>query len=226
MVQILGSTSSRYTYDPDCRLVMQQGPGAEQYDYRYDAASNLSDTPLHGYIERLQDNLLSHSHLERFEYDSRQRLSRRIGLDGATTTYTYDSVDQLVGVAWSNRPEAWRAGYDGLGRRIWRECGDNRTDFYWDGDRLAGEVAPNGSLRLYVYPNEDALVPFMWLDYGSVDDEPKSGVAYYLFSAPTGMPLRVEDHSGTCAWQAAALEPYGSIPKGSPTPPLRLRFAG
>jgi RHS repeat-associated protein len=218
---------TRYEYDADCRLVTQQGPGQANFEYRYDLAGNLTFTPAHGRIERLQDNLLAFSHRERFEYDSRQRLSKRIRFDGTETRYTYNSLDQLVLVEFSDRPHVWKAAYDGLGRRIWREYAGKRTDFYWDRDRLAGEVGPDGAVRVYVYPNEWALVPFMWLDYQSVEADPSSGIARYLFCAPTGMPLRVEDQSGQVVWQTGPGEPYGRL-QGASTEhaPTRLRFAG
>ncbi len=181
------------------------GAGPAPQEYRYDVAGNLSYTPAHGPIERLKDNLLAHSHAERFEYDERQRLAKRVWHDGKETLYTYDSADQLVEVAWSDRPEKWRAAYDGLGRRLWREYGGKRSDFYWDGDRLAAEVSPDGALRVYVYQNEDALVPFPWLDYASKDADPASGKANYLFAAPNGMPLRVEDAPGRVTWAVPGL---------------------
>jgi RHS repeat-associated protein len=217
--------STRYGYDADHRLISQQA-SSTQFEYRYDAAGNLTFTPHHGGIEGLRDNLVSHSHVERFEYDSRQRLAKRIKFDGSEINYVYDSADQLISVSWSQRKEIWNASYDGLGRRLWCEYAGKRTDFYWDGDRLAAEVAPNGALRLYVYPNQDALVPFMWLDYASIDADPASGTAYYLFCAPTGMPVRVEDSAGSVAWQADVIEPYGNTAKGAVPPPVRLRFAG
>ncbi|MEO6598303.1 MAG: RHS repeat-associated core domain-containing protein, partial [Polyangiaceae bacterium] len=216
----------RYTYDADKRLVTQQGPGAAPYEYRYDGAGNLSFTPTHGPVERSQDNLLVHSHIERFEYDDRLRLAKRTRYDGTQTRYVYDSADQLIEVTWSDRAEKWQAGYDGLGRRLWREYGGKRTDFYWDDDRLAAELAPDGPLRLYVYPNEDALVPFMWLDYASKDADPASGIAHYLFTAANGMPARVEDASGQVVWQSEGLDAYGDQKPGATPPPLRLRFAG
>ena len=33
-----------------------------------------------------------------------------------------------------------RYGYDPLGRRLFKETGDKRTLFYWDGDALVGEA--------------------------------------------------------------------------------------
>jgi RHS repeat-associated protein len=217
---------TRYTYDADHRLVAQEGPGLSKLEYAYDAASNLSSTPTHGLIDRLPDNLLAHSHLERFEFDARQRMAKRVRADGSETIYTYDSADQLVEIRWSGRSETWRAAYDGLGRRIWRECAGNRTDFYWDQDRLAGEVASDGALRMYVYANHETLVPFMWFDYESTDADPAAGVPSYLFCAPTGMPLRIEDASGNVTWQPDGLEPYGNLGTLASPAPVRLRFAG
>jgi RHS repeat-associated protein len=214
----------RYEYDADLRVIGQHGPGALKFDYRYDLAGNLSFTPSHLDVERGADNLLKHSHNEHFEYDERYRLAKRVRADGSEVRYHYDSADQLVEARFSDRNQVWRAAYDGLGRRLWREYGGARTNFYWDKDRLAGETAPDGSLRVYVYANEDVLVPFMWLDYSSVDADPTSGVARYLFCAPTGMPLRVEDASGHVVWQADAIEPYGR--SGAQAFPVRLRFAG
>ena len=214
----------QYQFDADQRLIGQQGPATLRFDYRYDMAGNLTFTPSHGDIERGRDNLLKHSHFERFEYDDRYRLAKRVRADGTEVSYIYDSADQLIEARFSDRSQVWRAAYDGLGRRLWREYGGARTNFYWDKDRLAGEMAPDGSLRVYVYANEDVLVPFMWLDYAGIDADPTTGVARYLFCAPTGMPLRVEDASGGVVWQAGAIEPYGRSDKQAL--PVRLRFAG
>ena len=217
----------RYEYDPDHRLIGQQGPGSARADYRYDLAGNLIYTPAHGRISARAQNFLEFSQRERFEYDSRHRLAKRTRFDGVETRYTYDSADQLVKVEFSDRTEIWRAAYDGLGRRLWREYGGQRTHFYWDRDRLAAEIAPDRSVRIYVYPNEDALVPFLWLDYAGIDADPKSARVRYLYCAPTGMPMRVEDELGRAVWEAPTSEPYGRIDDTKAAlPPTRLRFSG
>lgn len=216
----------QFGYDADHRLVVQRDQRGE-LAYAYDAAGNLARTPNYTKVERSPGNFLAYTDSERFEYDARRRLSRRIRWDGLITTYTYDSADQLVEVSWSDREEVWRAAYDGLGRRLWREYAGKRLDFFWDKDRLAIERDSDGKVRLYIYANQDSLVPFMWLDYDSADAAPESGKAFYLFSAPTGMPLRVEDANGTCVWQVKSLDAYGDIevePAASVS--VRLRFAG
>jgi len=216
----------RYGYDVDGRLVSQQDSRGIR-EYAYDAADNLVRTPDYTTIERLPGNLLSHTNLERFEYDDASRLAKRIRWDGRITSYEYDELGQLIRVGFSDNEGFWCAAYDGLGRRIWREFCGKRTDFYWDGDRLAAEVAPNGHLRVYVYSNTDALVPFMWLDYSSVDADPESGVAFYIFANGTGMPVRVEDASAQVVWQAQHIDAYGMLSgTADPGTDLRLRFAG
>lgn len=214
-----------YDYDADHRLIAQHDHrGSRQYGY--DAASNLVLTPEDPRVDYVQGNLLEATMHERFEYDDCRRIARRIRFDGEAIEYRYDSNDQLVEVRWSSRPEIWRAAYDGLGRRLWRELGGKRTDFYWDGDRLAVERRPTGEIRIYVYANEDALVPFMWLDYADEDASPESGLAFYLFCGPTGMPLRVEDAMGRVVWRAGAVDPYGELDLQSADIDVRLRFAG
>jgi RHS repeat-associated protein len=217
---------AHYEYDADHRLVAQHDYRGEQR-YSYDSGANLTSTARHQLIEYVEGNLIQHADFDHFEHDARRRRSKHDRLGGPVVHYSYDSQDQLIEVRWSDRAEVWNAAYDGLGRRLWREYGGDRTDFYWDGDRLAAERDPDGRVRLYVYANEDALVPFMWLDYASESADPESGKAFYLFAAPTGMPLRVEDAQGREVWHARAIDVYGEIDETSAAPcPTRLRFAG
>jgi RHS repeat-associated protein len=221
---VAGATS--YEYDSDHRLVAQRDAKKERR-YAYDAANNLSLTPRYQFLKCGAGNLLSHADFEHFSYDARKRLSRRDLPSGASAEYFYDSLDQLVEVRFSDRKEVWRAAYDGLGRRLWREFGGLRTDFYWDEDRLAAEVFPDNSMRHYVYANEDALVPFAWLDYANEAAAPESGRISYLFVAPSGMPLRVEDAQGNLVWRPEGVDAYGELDEANGSPcPTRLRFAG
>jgi RHS repeat-associated protein len=219
-----GSTS--FEYDPDHRLIAQTDRRGRR-PYSYDRAGNLTRTPGFGLIEHTAGNLIQHADFDHFEHDASYRRQRALRFQRPDITYRYDSLGQLVEARFSDRDEVWRAAYDGLGRRLWRELGGARTDFYWDGDRLAAERSPGGELRLYIYVNEDALVPFMWLDYPSEDADPASGKAYYLFAAPNGLPLRVEDAHRQIVWEVESLDAYGLIElKPRAQVKLRLRFAG
>jgi RHS repeat-associated protein len=115
----------------------------------------------------------------------------------------------------------WEADYDPLGRRTEtrvygavdasgeRACA--RSRFWWHGDRLAAEEGPTGSLRVYVYVDERALVPFMAVDYASREEaaqRPEDGERHYYFTDHRGCPERVEDDRGEVVWEAT-VHPYG-----------------
>jgi RHS repeat-associated protein len=85
-----------------------------------------------------------------------------------------------------------------------------RTVYYWNRDRLAAEMLPDGRLRIYVYADlEDALVPFSFVDYASVDADPDSGEHYFISTNHLGAPEIVSNAEGAIVWQAV-IEPYGS----------------
>ena len=215
-----------FEYDADHRLTAEVA-GTARREYAYDRAGNIVRTPEHGLIHYKHENVIAHADFDHFEYDAELRRSAADWQGRATVNYRYDSRGQLIEAHWSDHEQIWKAAYDGLGRRLWKQYADERVDFYWDGDRLAAERFADGQLRIYVYSNEDALVPFMWLDYASDGAEPSSGKAYYLFVAPNGMPLRVEDCDRNIAWRVARATAYGlvEVAPGS-TVDLRLRFAG
>ncbi len=148
---------------------------------------------------------------DRFEHDARQRIAGAQAANGAVAELLYDSLDMLIEVRWSDRPETFSAGYDGLGRGIFKQYGKKRTEFYWDGDRLAAEIAPDRRVRVYVYPSPDALVPFMFVEYESLTDEPASGKPFYLFTNQAGLPLTVEDGIGNVVWRAQHVDAYGTV---------------
>jgi RHS repeat-associated protein len=217
-----GGGATRYEYDPDDRLIRQTDARGERA-FEYDLSSNLTRTPRHQVITYGAMNVVLSADTEKLEHDERYRLKSHNRPGGKVVNYRYDSLGQLVEVTWNDRSEVWRAAYDGLGRRVWREYAGRRTDFYWDGDRLAAEHAPDGRVRIYVYTNPDALVPFLWLDYENQRADRESGVPFYLYAAPNGMPVRVEDRAGRQVWHAQGGDPFGEM---DDPPPVRLRFAG
>ena len=79
--------------------------------------------------------------------------------------YTRNSRGQLTHIDGLDAP--WTAQYDTLGRRTQKRFGGAVWTYHWDGDRLAAEELPSGGLRVYVYVDERALVPFMRVDYAS-----------------------------------------------------------
>ncbi|OJT23149.1 hypothetical protein BO221_19955 [Archangium sp. Cb G35] len=200
---------TRYTTDAAHRLTREEGPHG-RFDYVLDPAGNLLGKPGLENTVLAEANRLAQANDETFAYDVRAHLSERKRPDGSRTRYTYDSADMLVRVE-DGKGEPWTAGYDALGRRIRCGRGTWQREFFWDGDRLAAELSPQGRLRLYVYAGHDALVPVLFVDYPSVDAAPESGQIFVLIVNQAGAPFRVEDASGRTVWRASRIEPYGHI---------------
>jgi RHS repeat-associated protein len=122
--------------------------------------------------------------------------------------------------------EVWTASYDAYCRRIQKTWGGRTTTYYWDDFRLAAELRHDGSVRVYVYADEIALVPFLFVEYTGLDAEPASGKRYYIFTNQIGVPIRVEDDSGRSCW-SAWIDPYGLAHVGpNSTLEMPLRFPG
>jgi RHS repeat-associated protein len=73
-----------------------------------------------------------------------------------------------------------------------------------------GEIRSDGSVRVYVYVDELALAPFLYVDYANLDAEPGSGKVKYLFTNHLGAPERIEDESGRTIWRGE-VSPYGAV---------------
>lgn len=205
----------RYEFDAAHRLVGEVQPDGTTHSYVLDAADNLLSKPGTQRIEVGPGNKLRLSGTETFEYDRRDHLSRRIGVDRSEQTYEYDSFDMLVGIG-RRGPDGveaapWRATYDALGRRLSTESDGRRREFYWDGDRLAAEILPTGAVRVYEYATPDALVPLSFTEFDDIDAPAETGRTYHVFSDPVGMPLQVEDSAGAIVWWAHRVDPYGRI---------------
>jgi RHS repeat-associated protein len=219
-----GSGVTRFTYDRAHRLRAAVLPDGTRYEVAYDLAGNLLRAPGLASVELVSGNRLARANGDRFEYDERDRMARREGPRG-TTRYSYDSRGMLVRVETDDGSE-WEGTYDPIGRRVTKTAAGGTTEYFWRTDQLAAEVGPDGRLRVYVYWDSLALTPFMFVDYESVDAEPGSGSAYYVFSNHLGAPLLVEDEAGRPVWRCT-YSAYGSAridPES--TIVVNLRFPG
>jgi RHS repeat-associated protein len=203
--------TSRYEVDSAHRLIGEVTPWGERKVYTQDAANNVRLCRL----EIGADNRPFRSADEVFEHDGRDRLAERRHQDGTVVHYAYDSVDMLLRVERSTSdgapPLVWEAAYDALGRRTETRWAGKRRQFYYDGDRLAAEVLPDGRARIYEYATNDALVPLGFVEYDSLEAAPASGRTFQVFSDPSGMPLHVEDERGDVVWQAEWIHPFGAV---------------
>lgn len=203
--------TTEYQYDAAHRLIGETRDGWATRHFEYDPAGNLLSTPTCRGMRYTEGNRLSSAACGAFFYNSRNHLSEQIDEHNRRTTYHYDSMDLLVQVKWSAREDVWTADYDGLCRRVCKAISGRQTDFYWDGDRLAAEKGPNGQLRIYVYVNETAFLPFMFIDYPDEHALPESGQAYFVFCTQAGLPEWIEDSDGRKVWCSLSTDPYGLV---------------
>jgi RHS repeat-associated protein len=213
----------RYRYDKAHRIAEETLPDDSRRAFGYDSAENLRFQPGLTGVEMDSGNRLRAANGDRFTYNDRDHLSAREGRTG-TTRYEYNSLDMLVRCEING--ESWTASYDALCRRIRKTWRSRTTTYYWDDFRLAAEVRHDGSLRLYLYEDDVALVPFMFVEYAGLDYESASGKRYYIFTNQIGVPIRVEDDAGRTCW-SARIDPYGSAQiRRESTLEMPLRFPG
>jgi RHS repeat-associated protein len=215
--------TSSYVYDDAHRLIGENRADGTTNTIRYDEAGNILRKPGCEGVRMNSGNRIAAVNGQRFDYDHRNNLARREGGD-STTEYEYDSRDMLV--RCRNGFGEWTAAYDPLSRRMWKEWDGHRVEYYWDGERLAAEVHDGAHTRVYIYPDDHALVPMIFMDYDAPDADPETGRAYFVFTDQLGTPVRIEDSNGTMVW-AARVDPYGSVEiNPQSTVSFALRFPG
>lgn len=202
---------TEYRYDAAHRLAEESVDGWLVRRFQYDRGGNLLSTPSYPSIHCAEGNRLRAAAGSLFHYDDRDRLAGEVRGNGQRTTYRYNSMDLLIEVRWSDRSGVWTTEYDGLCRRTSVTVDADRIDYYWDRDRLAAEWRAAGAVRLYIYADETALVPFMFVEYDSPDAPQESGRAYYLSVNQVGLADRIEDEAGRTVWRAHDIDPYGTV---------------
>ena len=222
--QILDSQSgeSRLSYDLNGRIQTVHSAGSvERYDW--DLADNLISSPFMKDAEIAKCNRLDRADGHAFQYDVSGRLSEHQSPD-VTRRFQYDSLDRLI--QCSVEDKVWRGQYDPLCRIVQSEFDGVIVENYWDDFRLAARKWSDGRVRVFVYADLSALVPFMFVDYAGEDAGPASGARFYLTSDQTGMPIRVHDASGQTVWSARR-SAFGHLDiDPESTIKLDLRFPG
>ncbi len=212
-----------WRYDAAHRLQEMSLPDGSRHPFRYDAGGNLLQAPGLTDVTMGSGNRLMAANGDSFEYNERDHIARRSGSRGSVR-YEYDSRDMLVRVESENG--RWEAKYDAIGRRVSKTVNGATTEYYWDTDHLAAEIEPSGRLRIYIYPDAFAIVPFLFVDYESIDADPASGVRRFLFMNHLGAPVRIEDDQGNRLWQCS-YSPYGAVHiEPSSSIECNLRFPG
>jgi RHS repeat-associated protein len=214
----------KYRYDAAHRLVEAKVPsdGSPRL-FEFDNAGNLIRQPGLSNVVIGDGNRLKQANGEIFTYNERLNLVQRQGPSG-TILYEYNDLDMLI--RCDIRGEVWTASYDGLCRRVQKTWRGQTTLYYWDGIRLAAEVRYDGSCRAYIYAEDTALAPFLFVDYEGLEAAPDSGTRYYVFTNQISAPICVEDDGGRQVW-SAQIGPYGKAQVDpASTIEMPLRFPG
>lgn len=200
------SGETRYEYDRAHRLIGKIGKNGRKEAYAYDRAGNLLQHGRLDDVELMPGNRIAKANGQRIQYNNRFAVETIVE-GNAKKKYLYDSRDMLRRIEKEGQPH-WQAAYDAIGRRLFKVFGPSRTDFYWDTDRLAAEIDSSGKLRIYLYPDAFAMVPFLIMEYEDIEDDPGSATRFFVFSDHIGSPTTIVDENGNVVWRAK-YDPYG-----------------
>jgi RHS repeat-associated protein len=195
-----------YRYDAAHRLIAEVRADGSRFEYHLDPAGNLLEKPGLSGVSIEKGNRLASANGATVVYNDRDHIAC-LEKDERTTRFEYDSCDRLI--RCTTPSGEWRSNYDPLGRRTEKIWNGSVIEYFWDHNRLIAERRNGGPLRIYIYADVEAIVPFMFVDYESQSASPDSGRRYFIVTNQIGTPIRIEDESGHTVWQAK-VNPYGT----------------
>ena len=232
-----------YRYDPLGRITEHLDPQSRVTRYLNDPAGDRLKTRI---VESARQRVMDESVVE-------GEWSREGEYEG--TYYRFDRAGNLVErrdeqrdlcLVWDANQRliesyandlVTRYGYDPLGRRLFKEIGDRRALFYWDGDVLVGEAVivlnqPKESILPTIEGNvitiaerrkeaqaatqhkarEYVYYPDTFEPLALIEGGESAQRIYYYHNDPNGCPTRLTDASGEVRW-AANYTAWGKISK-------------
>ncbi len=133
---------------------------------------------------------------------------------GETTTYNYNSEDQLIGIVTPTQTISYK--YDALGRRIEKNVSGTITRYIYDGEDIIQEYDGNNAL-LTTYTHGPGI------------DEPilveKNGQKYYYIQDGLGSITALVDQNGNIA-QTYRYDSFGNIINSSGTITQPFTYTG
>ncbi|MFI6056383.1 DUF6531 domain-containing protein [Streptomyces violascens] len=249
----LTSGTSRFKLDAIGRATSVRAVGWSE-TYAYDAAGNLThgSSPGQGMSgqREFEGTLIRRADRTRYEYDGQGRLTAKVRqfLDGRKRkwTYSWTAQDQMT-TAVTPEGEQWQYVYDPLGRRIAKyrvnKDGSNadRTEFSWDGTRLAEQTGPDGTVTTWDYAvgTHRPLTQTRHRPRGArtsylaelAEDTTAERVTHFhaIITGPVGTPAELVTADGQVEWQKRASlwgMPLPSPEDGPPMVDCPLRFPG
>lgn len=214
--------SDRYLYDPVGRLTAHIAPKGVIRQFAQDVAGNHLQTRTRAIDDSASGWLREGVHQGvRYVFDRAGELRQRRDLhgNGEQEDFSWDDNRKLIAVRKGE--SLVRYGYDGLGRRIFKQSASETRWFYWQGDALAGETVTDdppplsalslfdtggrlarqsAQARLFDRMREYIYYPgsFQPLALLTQDDGEKRSWHYHC--DPNGAPVRLTSTSGDIVW--------------------------
>lgn len=231
-----------YRYDPLGRITEHLDPQQRLTRYFNDPAGDrLRTTIVQGVRQRVVGGDVTEDEWRRegvyegtyYRFDRAGNLTVRRD-DQRRLNLIWDANQRLI-ESHSNGTIT-RYGYDPLGRRLFKETREKRTQFYWDGDALVGESEVELQLPQESLPTTEGKVvalaerrdkatlatphkvreyiyyPEKFEPVALIDGAGETQRIYHYHNDPNGCPTRLTDASGEIKW-AASYTAWGKVSK-------------
>ena len=140
----LPSVTTNYGYDAIYQLLQATQGTTTTESYTYDAVGNrLSSLGMSPY-QYNSSNELTSTPTTTYTYDKDGELITKVDSTG-TTTYNWNTLNQLTSVVLPGSGGTVSFRYDPLGRRIQKSSAGATTNYLYDGSNLIEEVDNNGN---------------------------------------------------------------------------------
>jgi RHS repeat-associated protein len=140
-----------------------------------------------------------------YRYDAHGRMTQKKTRTGERIFLTWNSEHQLVR-SWSARGGEWSYHYDALGRRIAKQCHDNRsaerTWFVWDGMRMVQEEHSSQLCITTIYEDAGSYVPLARVEHRVGQSAIRPEQIFYVHTDVNGAPEELTTPGGRVAWRA------------------------
>jgi len=214
--------ADRFLYDPMGRVTQHIDPTGTLRQFLSDPAGDLLHTHVH-----------QRSAAPGSVNDPSEEWSREGAYEGSS--YRFDRMGNLIGRRDSRGELAlvWDAGqrliesrlndvvttygYDSFGRRIFKQTGEQKTVFSWDGEVLLDETVQRIDSQTQK-PNPEPQRSYEHLCYPGtfepllrIDTKPGAAAdVFYYHNDPNGCPSRLTDERGAVKW-AASYSVWGEV---------------
>ncbi|MEN0586041.1 MULTISPECIES: RHS repeat-associated core domain-containing protein [unclassified Kosakonia] len=214
--------SDRYSYDPVGRLTAHTTPDGALRQFVQDAAGNQLQTQ----TREVNDSAggwfregIHHGVRYVFDRAGELRQRRDSQCEGEKEDFVWDDNRQLVAVRKGD--SLVRYGYDGLGRRVFKQTASETRWFYWQDDVLAGETVTRlqeplaalsifdtgGRLKrqkaqanLFSEMREYIYYPDSFWPLALLTQEEGEKQSWHYHCDPNGAPVRLTSPQGEIVW--------------------------